>query len=304
MAYSNPLVSIGLPVYNGAQFLSLSLDSLLSQDYDHFELIITDNASTDITPEICRHYAEKDRRILYHRNQENIGLFGNFNRAFALSKGDYFMWAGAHDLWDKNFVSCCLRKLADHPDLVLCTGEYREIDTQGTFVKIIPVYVETRGMSNAERLHWSMSNPGSCFASYSLIRASALRKTRLFVDKFAGDYLFVAELSLLGEFSTTPETKIYMRAFPDRSFSPEENVERILSRTFSKTLNAAMMRRFPISQHRLEMLRLLRRAPIGPQEKLRLTLDLLRQSVKPLLREFGLNLMPRSAREALRRVFS
>ena len=74
------LVTIGVPVYNGERFLEQCLDSLLSQTYRDFVLVISDNASTDRTQEICGRYAKADPRVRYHRNPVNIGLYGNFNR--------------------------------------------------------------------------------------------------------------------------------------------------------------------------------------------------------------------------------
>src|SRR5687767_6393032 len=91
-----PLLSIGLPVYNGQRYLHAALDSLLGQDFDDFELIIADNASTDETEAICREFAARDRRIRYHRNTANVGAVPNHNLVFELARGKYFKWA-AHD---------------------------------------------------------------------------------------------------------------------------------------------------------------------------------------------------------------
>src|SRR5665648_303497 len=90
-----PLVSIGLPVYNGADFVRQSIDSLLSQTFTDFELIICDNASTDNTEQICQAYAAKDPRVHYYRNPRNLGAPGNYNRTVKLSKGKFFKWAAA-----------------------------------------------------------------------------------------------------------------------------------------------------------------------------------------------------------------
>src|SRR3989442_12666378 len=84
-------MSIGLPVYNGDKYLRLALDSLLAQDYENFELIICDNASEDVSADICAQYARQDPRIRFHRNKTNIGAARNFNRVFQLSSGKYFM---------------------------------------------------------------------------------------------------------------------------------------------------------------------------------------------------------------------
>src|SRR3954470_1068595 len=98
MSERRPRVSIGLPVYNGQRFLAPAVSSLLAQTFADFELVICDNASTDDTEAICRRFAERDPRVRYHRNEQNVGAAPNFNRALALSTGQYFKWAAHDDL--------------------------------------------------------------------------------------------------------------------------------------------------------------------------------------------------------------
>src|SRR2546428_8185883 len=115
-----PRVSIGLGVYNGQVFLNQTLDSILAQTFDDFELIISDNASTDGTEEICREYAARDGRIRYSRNATNIGSNGNFKRVFQLATGEYFRWSAADDLFAPTSLQECVNVLDDHPKVVLC----------------------------------------------------------------------------------------------------------------------------------------------------------------------------------------
>ena len=103
-----PRVSIGMPVYNGEEFLERALDSLLAQSFSDFELIISDNASQDKTQEICLRYAARDPRVKYYRNETNIGAAENFNRVFALSSGEYFKWAGHDDSWTPDYLERCV----------------------------------------------------------------------------------------------------------------------------------------------------------------------------------------------------
>ena len=105
MADRKPLVSIGMPVYNGSDFLPHALESLLSQDYENFELIISDNNSTDSTQKICLDYMAKDKRIRYVRNETNVGAIENFNRVFEMSQAEYFMWHAHDDLREPNYIS-------------------------------------------------------------------------------------------------------------------------------------------------------------------------------------------------------
>src|SRR5262245_11232182 len=85
MKKAKPRVSIGMPVYNADKFLPEALQSLVNQSFADFEIVISDNASTDRTEEICRSYAQRDQRIRYFRNTTNIGVFRNFNQVFHLS---------------------------------------------------------------------------------------------------------------------------------------------------------------------------------------------------------------------------
>src|SRR4030065_2003444 len=103
-----PRVSIGLPVYNGERYISETLDSLLSQTYKDFELIISDNASIDRTEHICLSYAEKDERIRFSRNPVNVGSAKNYRMSFELSHGEYFRWANYDDIFDPTSLARCV----------------------------------------------------------------------------------------------------------------------------------------------------------------------------------------------------
>src|ERR1041385_3327059 len=110
-----PKVSVGLPVYNAENYLDDTLRNLLSQSYRDFELIISDNASTDTTEEICRDYAAKDQRIMYQRNNCNMGIAWNHNRVFHLSSGEFFMWAAHDDVRTTDYISQCVAALETDP---------------------------------------------------------------------------------------------------------------------------------------------------------------------------------------------
>ena len=117
---TTPRLSIGLPVYNGALLLSEAIESLLTQTFTDFEIVISDNASTDATEEIARRFADQDKRIRYYRNETNIGLAPNFNRVFALANNPaYFKWAAHDDLYKPTFLQRCVEVLDSEPDVVL-----------------------------------------------------------------------------------------------------------------------------------------------------------------------------------------
>jgi glycosyltransferase involved in cell wall biosynthesis len=126
---SKPKMSIGMPIYNGERFLREAMDSLLAQTFSDFELIISDNASTDMTGSICREYAEKDNRIKYIRQHENIGPLANFQFVLDAAVGDYFMWAAADDKWDATWIEKLLPISATNQ--CIATGVFMPIDSAG-----------------------------------------------------------------------------------------------------------------------------------------------------------------------------
>jgi len=131
MVKSAPLVSIGLPVYNGERYLEEAIDSVLEQTYEDFELVLLDNASTDRTPEICRAYAARDNRVRYHRNEQNIGHTGNVNRAVRLARGRYYRQHHDDDVLVPQCVERCVEVLENRPAVVLCHTETKVVDEQG-----------------------------------------------------------------------------------------------------------------------------------------------------------------------------
>src|SRR5271168_953917 len=133
--HAPPRVSIGLPVYNGEPFLRDALDSVLSQTYSDFELIISDNASTDRTAEICAEFAAKDSRIRYYRNNENIGVDRNYNRIFGLSRGEFFRWVAADDLSAPTLLERSVELLDARKEVILCYARSRYIDDAGGFLR-------------------------------------------------------------------------------------------------------------------------------------------------------------------------
>lgn len=200
-----PLLSIGLAVYNGATHVRDSIDSLLAQDIDDLELIISDNASTDDTPSICREYADKDARVRYTRNDENIGAAANFNRVFELSRGRYFMWGSDDDLWYPRFARRCIERLERSPRAVMCTSRVTLIDEAGDIITDIEYEpVDTEGMG-VERRIFEMTKQAAWFDTYSVIRPSALRATRMHLPTFGMDVRLQLELLLQGESLVVPE---------------------------------------------------------------------------------------------------
>lgn len=210
----SPLLSIGLPVYNGSKHLGEAIDSLLAQDIGDFELIISDNASTDDTPRICMGYAAVDSRVSYSRNEANTGGAANYNRVFGLSSGEYFMWGSDDDVWDPRFARLCLDRLEKSPNAVLCAGQTALIGEDGEVLRAKACNgLDTEGMPVEARIH-EMIRRLAGYDVYGVIRASALRKTNLFMPTFGPDTRLVLELLLIGETLTVPEVLFYNRTPP------------------------------------------------------------------------------------------
>lgn len=210
---NKPLVSIGMPIYNGERYVREALDSLLAQDYEDFELIISDNASTDSTFAICQEYSERDKRIRLHRNKMNIGASKNFNSVFELSSGKYFMWVAHDDFWDRTYIRKCLAKLQILPTAVVCCSDIKFIKEDGsekTDWTVSYSNLETVGLNLLERVHELICKMG-WYAIYGLIRRDALEKTTLLSDKYGADVIILMELLLLGDFAKVPEPLFYCR---------------------------------------------------------------------------------------------
>jgi len=214
MAICNmPKISIGMPVYNGERHIRQAIDSLLAQDYDDFEIIISDNASTDRTQEFCLEYAARDKRIRYYRNYTNMGITWNFNRVFELATSQYFMWAAHDDFRDSRYIRMCLESFQISDDIVLVHTWFEWIDNKTEELIMINKGITTIGMSSLMRFKLiasQMSIMGGVV--YGIYKTSSLRKLMPLNKVWAADILLVAELSLHGDFITLPITLMFERS--------------------------------------------------------------------------------------------
>lgn len=206
-----PRLSIGLPVYNGDKYLSESLESLLGQTYEEFELIISDNASTDGTAEICRHYAEQDSRIRYVRQDHNIGCAPNHNFVLTESKGELFKSASHDDLYASELIERCIEALDGDPRVVLAHSWSAVIDSSGAVAQLVDYPVATDLTRAPDRLR-SMLFDGWGDDEGGVVRMAVLRRTALHGSYHFADRTFTVELALHGPFYMVPE-RLYFRRF-------------------------------------------------------------------------------------------
>lgn len=211
MQTRQPKVSIGLPVYNGEKYLANAVGSLLKQDFEDFELVISDNASTDNTEAMCREFTAKDRRIRYHRNETNIGATGNYNRVFQLSHGEFFRWASHDDECHPSHVRRCLEAYKDAPpSTVLVFTRAEIIDEQGRVKHLSPDSVGCSSPSAVKRLSHVLWSSSYAHSLWGVIKSDALRKTRL-MGCLEADHVLLGELALMGPLIEIPEALYRMR---------------------------------------------------------------------------------------------
>jgi glycosyltransferase involved in cell wall biosynthesis len=213
MAAHGPRVTIGLPVYNGDNYLAETLDSILTQTFPDFELIISDNASTDRTEAICREYAAQDHRIRYVRNASNLGAARNYNRVFELARGEYFKWNGHDDPLAPRFLERCVEVLDRDPGIVLCFARNRAIDERGEEHDVGALTARTFApkpqLASPEahvRFFHAVVADHPQGAIFGLIRRSVLAQTALIGSYRMSDLTLLGELALRGRFHQVPET--------------------------------------------------------------------------------------------------
>jgi glycosyltransferase involved in cell wall biosynthesis len=211
-----PTVSIGLPVHNGAQHVAEAIDAMLGQTLADFELIISDNASTDATPAICERYAAADRRIRYHRHERNLGASHNFNFVFQRATGKYFKWAAHDDLVHPTYLERCVAALEGAPDAVLCQSLVRIADADNPCRELYDhTAFGTDRPRQSERLAARL-RARRCMDVFGVIRADALRGSALIGDHVGADRTLLIELALRGRFVGVPEILFVNRDHPGR----------------------------------------------------------------------------------------
>src|SRR5215472_17867412 len=132
-----PRLSVGLPVYNGENYLAESIDALLGQSYEDFELVISDNASTDGTAGICHRYARQDSRVRYIRQPSNIGAAPNHNFLIDQARGELFKMASHDDLYARDLLQRCIDALDEYPQVVLAHSWSAVIDEEGKITELV-----------------------------------------------------------------------------------------------------------------------------------------------------------------------
>ncbi|NES22059.1 MAG: glycosyltransferase family 2 protein [Symploca sp. SIO3E6] len=242
-----PRVSIGMAVYNGENFIKEAIESILAQTFHDFELIISDNASTDTTQAICLEFVNNDQRISYFRNEENFGAAQNHNRVLELSRGEYFKWISHDDVLAPEFLAQCVEVLDQKPLVILCYPRTMYIDEDGkplaeykqghhrysnlaadsskvanTFRRLVnPILGDGKFHVDSPqprvRFRSVLSNMGRCYPVFGLIHSNILKKTVSLGNYGHADGILLARLALLGRFYEIPEHLFFYRRHSQQS---------------------------------------------------------------------------------------
>jgi glycosyltransferase involved in cell wall biosynthesis len=234
-----------MPVYNGEKHIALALDAILGQTYGDFELIVSDNASTDRTEEICRDYARRDSRVRYFRNAENLGASRNFNRVFELCTArDYFRWSSHDDLIASTYLEKCMKVLDESPPTTVMAVPRRRYITWeegrvvGSAWEAVAGASTEAGLDPGQPIYPLHSYKDIDFATllrlaggwfptlaFCLCRTEALRKTRLLCPFPGADRMLIAEIRFLGEFVEVPEELYFQRLHPAAGWTGRKSLK-------------------------------------------------------------------------------
>ncbi len=211
-----PRLTVGLPVYNGENYIAESIDALLGQSFTDFELIISDNASTDGTGDICRRYEKQDSRVRYFRQPQNIGLAPNHNFVAEKARGELFKWASNDDLYARDLLERCVDALDKYPDVVLAHSWTAKVDGSGAVTQAFKYPLTTDSPRAAERFRSVLFDSGGD-DDYGVMRLEVLRRTAMKESYHHADHTIIAEIVLHGRFYQVPDWLYFRRDHADRA---------------------------------------------------------------------------------------
>jgi len=210
------MVSIGMPVYNGEEYIVEAIESILAQTFKDFEFIISDNASTDKTQEICEKYAKADNRIQYIRQKENIGALKNFEFVLFKSNFEYFMWAAHDDIWSENWIEVLYNKILINQKCVGVFGKLLIIDSKSKLINHVAIKNSLNYAGKYRRLKYYIEPEtfGKANVWYSIFKKSYLKNTR--IENITHDYELIYNLLSYGDILSDNKCYLKKRVIYDR----------------------------------------------------------------------------------------
>jgi glycosyltransferase involved in cell wall biosynthesis len=262
-----PLISVGLPVFNGEAFLEDAIRSVLAQSLDDLELILCDNASQDRSAEICRDYAARDERLRYFRNSRNLGAAANYNLAFSHARGRYFKWLAHDDRMLPSFLAKTCRVLEERADAVLCNTVVCYIDSSGARIGLYDSGLGgADSLSPSARFAWMVLRSHTCVDFFGLIRRETLRHSLLHGSFHGADRALLAQLALRGRMIQLPAPLLAMREHPNRYTRAQQSA---LDRAAWHDNAPGRHASFPTWRLYGEYLKMIRRETLSPEERSR-----------------------------------
>ncbi|WP_018351195.1 glycosyltransferase family 2 protein [Longispora albida] len=210
---SEARLTVGMPVYNAGKYLAEGIEAILASEYGDFELLISDNCSTDSTLDICASF--RDPRIRVHRNETNLGGVHNYNQVVKLARGELFKWQAYDDLCAPSMLGKCVDTLDHNPDAVLAYPRTVLINGAGEKTKSHRDYLDLRQRAPWKRVAQYARKISLVNPMYGVIRTAALRRTGVLRTYVSSDYTMLAELAALGEFCEVPEELFFRRVHED-----------------------------------------------------------------------------------------
>ena len=289
-AHDSPLVSIGMPVYNGGNYLRRALETVLSQTYPHLEIILADNASTDDTEAICREFEARDRRVRYYRHSSNMGASANHEFVLSLAKGEYFRVAAHDDELAPTLIEKCVEELAAHPEAVMAITRVRSIDDHGNPGKEIDSHL--KGMSSrnpVERFGLICCSPNWATPVFGIMRRDVIVGREILGRYTGADRTFLAEMALAGPWRQVDELLFFRRTHSTNSTKefPDEWQRRQWFDTAIRSKSIA----FPQWRRLAELAKVVTRSNLPSRSKVGAFLQLARWIVTPIHRPRLLKLL-------------
>ena len=264
-----PRLTLGLPVYNGERFLTASLDALLAQTFTDFELIISDNGSTDQTGAIARRYESSDPRVRYIHHHRNRGAAFNHNFVIQQARGEFFKWVSDDDLYAPDLLQRCINALDSRPEIVLAHAWTAFIDDAGRIINALDYPLTTDVPDTVERFRSLLYTQGGD-DFYGVIRMSVLRQVAPHGSHHLADRTLVADLALHGPFHNVPDFLYFRRDHPLRAERAAPGIRRRCTNMDPRRANRW---RNPsvrlVAEYLLAYVAAILRAPIGPTDRLR-----------------------------------
>jgi glycosyltransferase involved in cell wall biosynthesis len=230
---ATPRVSVGMPAYNSAATICSSIESLLAQSFSDFELIVSDNASTDATRDLVESYARRDRRVRLVRQEVNVGVNRNYSHVARRASGELFKWTSSSDWCAPTFLERCVRELDAHGDAVLAVPRTRLFSDTPEMSEDYPRDVEVLDERPSDRLVRLTTTLALNNAMNGVIRMSALKRTPLMGTYIGADVVLMGHLALLGKFRLVDE-RLFYRRMSEATATALQNRDAVLAYHYPK----------------------------------------------------------------------